>query len=92
MALDLWVIGLFPLLLAALFFYLLVRIIWAVVRGIGSLFGIAPSHARRDWSDDAEHSAGGSAVRTSARICPDPLCRRANDPVARYCGRCGRRL
>ncbi len=93
MAVDVWVFGLLLILLIALFFYLGLRIIGAVLRGIGTLlrWGISPWSARR---------AGGVrrgplrtvAWRTAARICPNPHCRRANVTVARFCAQCGQRL
>ena len=90
---DLWFFGLIPILLTALFFYLVVRIIWAVLRGIGRLFGAGDS----PWNAGTAHGIGrttgtAAAGQRGAKICPNPRCRRANVAAARYCAQCGHRL
>ena len=93
MSVDVWVVlALIPILLVALFFYLVLRIIWATLRGIGTLlrWGIGPPNARR--AGGPRGSLRAVAMRTVARICPNPRCRRANVTVARFCAQCGQRL
>ena len=90
---DLWFFGLIPILLIALFFYLVLRIIWAVFRGMGRLLGLGDSPRNAGTAHDAGWTVGTAAAgRWGTRICPNPRCRRANVTAARYCAQCGRRL
>jgi len=93
MAVDPWVFALIPILLLALFFYLVLRIISAVARSLGRL--LRPPSRQRGHGGSRRCSPGGQApagFRTGLRICPNPHCRRSNVTVARYCAQCGQRL
>ncbi|MCP4592156.1 MAG: hypothetical protein GY842_15585 [bacterium] len=94
MAVDSWIFfGLIPILLLALFFYLFLRIIGAVFRGVGALLGFGGR--RPQAGQRCSHGPGvrpATAWRIGLRVCPNPQCRRGNPSVARFCARCGQRL
>lgn len=90
----LWILALIPVLLLALFFYLVVRIIWAVARSVGGLLSSVgrPAEHGRWWRRRSSVGRTPVGFRTGMRICPNPHCRRANVTVARYCAVCGEHL
>lgn len=91
---DLWVFGLIPILFAALFVYLIARLICGLFRGLAWLLGFGESHSRsrRPIPHDRPGETSPGGVRTTSRICPNPRCRRANVAMANYCAQCGQRL
>lgn len=93
MSINLWVFGLIFILLIALFFYLVLRIIWAVLRGIGALLGLG-NRRRQGHGFGAGRIAvdAPTAWRVGGKICPNPRCRRPNVADAHYCAQCGQRL
>lgn len=51
------------------------------------MFGLGDFKANR-----SDTGGNGRAAFEPTRRCPDPRCGRYNDPQARFCARCGRRL
>jgi hypothetical protein len=83
---DPWSIGLFFVLVLALFFYLGLRIIWAALSGMATLLGFG--RARRA----AAGTRGRGVGSVGTPVCPNPHCRRPTLPTANYCAQCGQRL
>ena len=92
MWMDAWIFVLIPILLIALFFYLVWRIIWAMFRGVGWLLGFGGCSRGAGRLDGPGGRTGAVIPRAGKRICHNPCCRRANERVARFCAQCGQRL
>ncbi len=92
MTVELWGVGLFLILLIALFFYLILRIMWAVVRGVGALLGLGGRPRLTGESGNVDRPLRASFRPGGGRLCPNPLCQRTNVAAANYCAQCGQRL
>ena len=108
MTMEFWFIAaLIPILSAAVLCYVIVRLIWAGLRGFGTLLGLGDSRrvtgrfsagmGTRDARSTAFPAGRRNvAIRTASaverQICAAEDCRHVNAAHARYCAQCGRRL
>ncbi|MCK4660329.1 MAG: hypothetical protein KAV82_12470 [Phycisphaerae bacterium] len=89
---DAWVFALIPVLVVALFFYGVLRIIGALLGGLGRVVRFICHPVRRRLPDRITDSKQASVSRVDVRVCPNHYCRRVNVAEARYCSQCGQRL
>lgn len=104
MSMEIWFLAaLIPILSAAVLCYVFLRVVWAALRGLGSMLGLNPPSRPHDALQRGHDHVqtlfrGGRRVEVRTlsmgqrRICPAENCRHANVAQARFCAQCGRRL
>lgn len=90
MTMEFWFLAaLIPILSAAVLCYVIVRVIWAGLRGFATLLGFSPPRRLNDQVGPARRIG---VTHPGRRICSAADCCRVNPANARYCAQCGRRL
>ena len=95
MTMEFWFLAaLIPILSAAVLCYVIARMIWAGLRGFGTLLGLGGSRRLDEGPGVGRRKVPIRVAPTvqERRICASEDCRHVNAAHARYCAQCGRRL
>jgi len=81
------VFGVLAVLVCALVFFIVLRVLTAL---LGSLGCLVSRLVRRGGCSSGPPAAGRGPL--SSRVCPNARCRKVNDRSAQFCAQCGSRI